>query len=383
MRSSARSGKKESDLSLFQIDAGTEWRGGQRQALFLARELKKNGFRFTFVVQPDSPLHQKAAEEGLPVLPLRMKSEIDVFASFRLAGAMKREGCRLAHFHDAHAIAVGGRAAQRARVPIRIISRRVDFQLKRNPFSRSKYTKNVDLIIAISEGVKDVLIKGGIAPAAIEVIPSGIDFSPFDAVKERDFLRQEFRFSPEDYLVGIVAALEDHKGHRDLLEAARLIKLRAPKIKIVIVGTGSLDLELDQQARELHVDDLVFFLGFREDVPRILASLDLFVLSSRLEGLGSSMMDAMASRLPVVATEVGGIPEVVVKNETGFLVPPRDPVRLAEAIIRLYQDRSLAARFGKRGYEVVHEKFSAEAMARRIIAAYENIALKKGITLRP
>jgi len=370
-------------LSLFQIDAGTEWRGGQRQALFLARELKRNGFRFTFVVQPDSPLHQKAAEEGLPVLPLRMKSEMDVLASLRLAGAMKREGCVLAHFHDAHAVAVGGRAARRARVPIRIISRRVDFPLKRNPFSRSKYAKNVDLIIAISEGVKEVLIKGGIPPAAIEVIPSGIDFSPFDAVKERDFLRQEFRFSPEDYLVGIVAALEDHKGHQYLLEAARLIKLRAPKIKIVIVGTGSLDLDLDQQARELQVDDLVFFLGFREDVPRILASLDLFVLSSKLEGLGSSLMDAMASRLPVVATEVGGIPEVVVKNETGLLVPPRDPFRLADAIIQLYQDRSLAARFGKRGYEVVHEKFSAEAMARRIIAVYENIALKKGITLLP
>ena len=368
-------------MSLFQIDAGTEWRGGQRQALFLARELKKNGFPFTFVVQPDSPLHKKAAEEGLPILPLRMKSEMDVLASLRLAGVMKRAGCRLAHFHDAHAVAVGGRAARRANVPIRIISRRVDFPLKRNPFSRKKYTKDVDLIIAISEGVKDVLIRGGIPPATIEVIPSGIDFSPFDAVKERNFLRQEFRFAPEDYLVGIVAALEDHKGHKDLLEAARIIKLRASKIKIIVVGTGSLEVDLDQQARDLNVEDLVFFLGFREDVPRILASLDVFVLSSRLEGLGSSIMDAMASRLPVVATEVGGIPEVVVKNETGLLVPPYDPERLAEAIIQLYHDRGLAARLGKRGYEVVHERFSAEAMARRIIAVYERIAARKGIRL--
>jgi L-malate glycosyltransferase len=368
-------------LSLFQIDAGTEWRGGQRQALFLARELKKNGFRFTFVVQPDSPLHQKAAAEGLPVLPLRMKSEMDIAASFRLAAAMKREGCRLAHFHDAHAVAVGGRAARRARVPIRIISRRVDFPLKRNPFSRKKYTKDVDLIIAISEGVKDVLIKGGIAPAAIEVIPSGIDFSPFDAVKDRGFLRREFGFSPDDYLIGIVAALEDHKGHKDLLEAARILKLRASKIKIVIVGKGSLDVELDQRSRDLQVDDVVYFLGFRQDVPRILASLDLFVLSSRLEGLGSSIMDAMASGLPVVATEVGGIPEVVVKNETGLLVPPHDPERLAEAILQIHHDRPLAARLGRRGREVAHEKFSAEAMARRIITAYEKIAARKGVSL--
>ena len=358
-----------------------EWRGGQRQALFLARELKKNGFRFTLVVQPDGPLHQKAAAEGLPVLPLRMKSEWDVLASRSLAAAMKREGCVLAHFHDAHAAAVGGRAARRARVPIRIISRRVDFPLKRNPFSRNKYAKDIDLVIAISEGVKSVLVKGGIAPAAIEVIPSGIDFSPFEAVKERDFLRREFSFAPDDYLIGIVAALEDHKGHKYLIEAARLIKLRVPKIKIVVVGRGSLDVELDQQAHDLRVDDLVFFLGFREDVPRILASLDVFVLSSYLEGLGSSIMDAMASRLPVVATDVGGIPEVVVKDETGLLVPPRDPERLADAIIRLYHDRGLAIRLGKRGYAVVHEKFSAEAMARRIIAAYERIAERKGVRL--
>jgi len=125
----------------------------------------------------------------------------------------------------------------------------------------------------------------------------------------------------------------------------------------------------------------VFFLGFREDIPRILASLDLFVLSSHLEGLGTSIMDAMASKLPVVATDVGGIPEVVAHNETGLLVPPRNPGALADAILRLHYDRPLAARLGQRGYEVVHEKFSAEAMARRIIAVYERIAAKKRVRL--
>jgi glycosyltransferase involved in cell wall biosynthesis len=363
-------------LSLFQIDAGREWRGGQRQALFLARELQKSGWPFTFVVQPDSPLHEKAAAEGLPVLPLRIKRETHILAALRLARAMKREGCRLAHFHDAHSVSVGGLACDRAKVPIRVIS------LKQNVLSRRKYTRNVDAIIAISEGVKDVLLKGGIAPAVIEVVPSGIDFSPFEAVTERDLLRKEFGFAADDYLVGIVAALEDHKGHRFLLEAARILKDRAPKIKIVIVGKGSLEMDLDQQARDLGVADLVFFLGFREDVPRILASLDLFVMSSHLEGLGTSIMDAMASRLPVVATQVGGIPEVVIHEETGFLVPPRDPDALAKAILKIHQNPDLGRRLGERGYEVVHEKFSAEAMARRIIAVYERIAARKKVDLR-
>jgi glycosyltransferase involved in cell wall biosynthesis len=154
-----------------------------------------------------------------------------------------------------------------------------------------------------------------------------------------------------------------------------------PRVKIIVVGKGSLELELDRQARDLKVDDLVFFLGFRDDVPRILASLDVFVLSSHLEGLGSSIMDAMASRLPVVATAVGGIPEIVIDHETGLLVPARDPEALAAAIVRLYHDRPLAARFGRRGYEVVHAKFSAEAMAGKVIAVYERIAERKGVRL--
>ena len=178
-----------------------------------------------------------------------------------------------------------------------------------------------------------------------------------------------------------MAHLEDHKGHRFLIEAAKIVREQAPHVRIIIVGEGSLRMELDQQARNLHVDDIVYFLGFRDDVPRVLASLDLFVLSSHMEGLGSSLMDAMASRLPVVATQTGGIPEVVVHRETGLLVPPRDPQSLAQAILKLYLDKGQAARLAQRGFEVVQEKFSAEAMARKNIAVYERLAARKGITL--
>jgi len=368
-------------LSLFQIDAGREWRGGQRQALFLARELRKKGYSFQLVVQPGSPLFEKASAENLPVLPLRIKSESHFVAAFKLSRAMRRHGCLLAHFHDAHGAAVGSVAANWAKVPIRVISRRVDFPLKKNLLSRNKYRKNVDVIIAISEGVKDVLLQGGIAPEVIEVVPSGIDFSPFDEIKSKDFLRREFSFAPDDFLVGIVAQLEDHKGHKYLIEAAKILKGRTSNIKIVIVGKGSLELELDQQARDLHVDDLVYFLGFREDVPQIMASLDLFVLSSYLEGLGTSIMDAMASRLPVVATAVGGIPEIVINNQTGILVPARNPQALAEAILKIYHDREFGRRLAQKGYDIVHQKFSAESMADRIIDVYEKIARRKGLRL--
>jgi len=352
-------------LSLFHIDAGKEWRGGQRQSFFLAKALKQRGLPFTFVVQPESPLHQKASQAGLPVLPLKIRSEFSLGMMIRLARLMKH----------------GSVAASMAKVPYRVISRRVDFPLKKNYFSKRKYKKNVNAIIAISKGVKKVLVEGGVDPRSIVVIPSGIDFSPYDKAVSSDYLRRELSFAPDDYLVGIVAHLTDHKGHEYLIRATKILKEHSPKIKVIIVGKGPLRMDLNRQARESRVEDIVFFLGFREDVPQILSSLDVFVLSSYLEGMGSSILDAMACRLPVVATKVGGIPEVVLHGETGILVPPRNPQAIARAILKLYNNRNLASRLGQRGYQVVHQKYSSEAMAERIVHLYERLGLRRWIKI--
>ena len=368
-------------MSLIQVDAGQEWRGGQRQSLLLAREIHKKGYPLSFVVQPDSPLHKKASEEHIPVIPIKLRGEMDLKSALRLAWAMKRKKCALVHFHDAHSLAVGSYAAAWAKVPLRFVSRRVDFPLNKNPLSKRKYRKDVDSIIAVSEGVKKVLIEGGIPSKSIEVVPDGVDFSPFEVKKKSEYLRHELSFAPDDYLVGIVAHLADHKGHKYLIEATKILKEKAPKIKVIIVGEGPLMMDLTQQAKDIHVEDMVFFLGFREDVPQILASLDLFVLSSYLEGMGSSIMDAMAHRLPVVASRVGGIPEVVKQGKTGLLVPARKPPALAEAILTFYADRSLAEDYGQKGYEVVRKKFSAESMASKIIGIYERKARSKGVAL--
>lgn len=366
-------------MSFFQVDAGKDWRGGQRQSFLLAREIQKRGYPQEFVVQPGSPLYERALEAELPVTSVRIRNEFDLPAAFHLARVMRRKECTLVHFHDAHSLSVGSYAAAWARVPLRVISRRVDFPLKPNPLSKRKYTKSVDSIIAVSEGVKKVLVEGGVDSRFIEVVPDGIDFSQDPGKGKSDYLRRELSLAPDDYLVGIVAHLAGHKGHTYLIQAVNILKERAPKIKVIIVGEGPLMMNLTQQAREMRVEDRVFFLGFREDVSQILDSLDLFVLSSYLEGMGSSIMDAMAHRLPVVATNVGGIPEVVIDGKTGLLVPPRNPSALAEAMLRLYRDRSLALRFGEMGHEIVLQKFSAGSMTTRILGIYERLAVSKGV----
>ncbi|MFQ5721376.1 MAG: glycosyltransferase family 4 protein [Candidatus Aminicenantales bacterium] len=368
-------------MSFFHIDAGREWRGGQRQSLFLVKELRRQGFSVYYVVQPSSPLYYKASEAGLPILPIKMRHEFDLAAILRLAWAMKRKNCLLAHFHDAHGLAVGAASSSLAKVPLRIISRRVDFPLKKNFLSRRKYNKKIDAIVAISQGVKKILVESGLPSSKIKVIPSGLDFTPYQKASSSNYLRREFSFADDDYLVGMIAHLADHKGHKYLIRATKLLREKAPKVKVIIVGEGPLRLELTREVRDSGVEDIVFFLGFRQDIPRILSSLDLFVLSSYMEGLGSIILDAMACRLPVVATRVGGIPEVVTHNQTGLLVPARSPSALAKAILKLYNDRELASRLGQQGYEVVHRKFSAESMAAKIVRLYEKLARNKGIRL--
>ena len=366
-------------MRLFQVDAGKEWRGGQRQSFLLAKEIHKKGYPLEFVVQPKSPLFERAQEANIPVTPIKIRNEFDLTAALRMARVMKNKNGVLVHFHDARSLAAGSYAASLAQVPLRVISRRVDFALNKNPLSQRKYKKGVDSIIAVSQGIKKVLITSGIDSRVIDVVPDGIEFLPPEDMKKSDYLRKEFSFAPDDYLVGIVAHLADHKGHKYLVDATKILKDKAPKIKIIIVGEGPLLMELTRQAKEIHVEDMVFFLGFREDVPKILSSLDLFVLSSYLEGMGSSIMDAMAHKLPVVATNAGGIPEVVIDGKTGLLVPPRRPEALAEAILKLYRDPSLSLHFGQLGCEVVHQNFSAESMANKILGIYERLATRKGV----
>ena len=369
-------------MKLFHIDAGKEWRGGQRQVLYLTEELVKRRYFVRLITQPDCPLYQEAKKRNIPVIKVKIRNEFDLFAIVKIAYYLRKEKATIVHFHDAHSLAVGSVAAHIAKTPIKVLSRRVDFPLKKHFLSKIKYSKGVDGIIAISNGIKKVLIEEGIINnKSIEVIHPGTDFSQFEQKFDKNYLRKELGFSNDDYLVGIVAHLADHKGHKYLIEASQIIKEKTDKIKIIIVGEGPLKMELTKKAKELNTRNVVFFLGFRKDIPQILHSLDLFVLSSYLEGLGSSILDAMACKLPVVATSTGGIPEAVKNEVTGFLVPPRNPKALAEAILKLYKNRDWGRKMGEEGYKLVQEKFSIKSMVDKTISFYNKLAKKKGISL--
>jgi len=339
-------------IRVLHIDSARTWRGGQQQVLYLAERL--TDYHNIVVCPPQSPLTEKAKAAGIEVLPVRMRGEWDILAVHKLRRIIKENSIKIVHVHSPHAHALGllaGKSAGNCKV---VLSRRVDFPIRKNILSRLKYF-NIDRIIAISEGVKRALMADGLAEEKIDVIYSGADIVRFQNVKG-DYLISELGLDKNSWRVGNVAALAWHKDHKTLIEAARIVVNEFPKATFLITGEGPLRREIEILIKKLSLDENVKLLGFRQDIPEILSLLDLFVLSSSWEGLGTSLLDALASRLPVVATNVGGIPEIIKHGLNGILVAPEDPDALAQAIIHLLKNRDKARQMGEEGFRIVRRQ---------------------------
>ncbi len=252
--------------------------------------------------------------------------------------------------------------------PALVASRRVAFHLKGNAFSRWKYHQ-VECFVAASEAIHRMLIEDGIDRARVVTIYEGIDLQRVQAEPPVN-IHAEFWLPTHAPVVGAVAALTQEKGHKHLIDAAALVVREVPDARFVILGEGDLRPALERQIKELHLDKHVVLPGFRADILALIKSFDVFVMSSLAEGLGTSLLDAMALSKATVATDTGGIPEVVSHGETGLLVPPRDHRALASAISGLLKDHSRRERMGSAGLERVKRLFTAERMVERTLDVY-------------
>ena len=252
-----------------------------------------------------------------------------------------------------------------------IASRRVDFHLKGNSFSRWKY-RQVDCFIAASEAIRKMLVGDGVPAAQTVTVHEGIDVDHVVAAPPVN-VHEAFWLPHHAPVVGNVAALVPHKGQRYLIDAAHLVVQEVPDARFIILGEGELREHLERQVREHHLEKHVLLPGFRTDVLGCIKGVDVFVMSSVTEGLGTSLLDAMACARPIVATEAGGIPEIVEDGVNGLLVPPRDAPALAAAIVRALRDQTLRERMGKAGFERVNERFTVERMVEQTGAVYHRL----------
>jgi glycosyltransferase involved in cell wall biosynthesis len=360
----------------FHVDTARTWRGGQRQVLLTVLGLRERGHRTVLVAHPEGELAGRASE-GHDLIRLAPRAEVDLHAGWKLSRIVKDLGPDIVHAHDPHAVAVASLALSfltSGKCPGLVASRRVAFHLKGHAFSRWKYHQ-VDCFIAASNAIRQMLLGDGIEPNRVVTVYEGIDLHRVQAEPAAN-IHAEFWLPKQAPVVGAVAALTQEKGHRYLIDAAALVVRDVPDARFVILGEGELRPALERQIRELHLDKHVVLPGFRADILSFVKSFDLFVMSSLFEGLGTSLLDAMAFSKATVASDTGGIPEVVSHGETGLIVPPRDAPALASAITKLLRDPERRDRMGRAGLERVTKLFSAEGMVERTLGVYQNLKSK-------
>jgi glycosyltransferase involved in cell wall biosynthesis len=252
--------------------------------------------------------------------------------------------------------------------PLLVAARRVDFHLRSHAFSKWKYRK-IDVFVAASNVIAGILVTDGIPRDRIVTVHDGVNLSAIDRQPAAD-VHATFWLPHGAPVVGNVAALVGHKGQRHLVAAAAQVVREIPDARFLILGEGELRSALERQVHDLGLDRHVLLPGFRADAIGLQKSFDVFAMSSVTEGLGSAMLDAMACGTPVVATRAGGIPEAIVDEQHGLLVPPHDPGALAKAIVRLLSDAGLRRRFGSAGRQRIVDEFSVERMVQATIEVY-------------
>jgi glycosyltransferase involved in cell wall biosynthesis len=237
----------------------------------------------------------------------------------------------------------------------------------------------MDQLIAVSKSIEGKLIAEGRTTAPLRLIYNGVDLQRYEEQEACCTLPEEYGMEPGAEIVGVVARLEPEKGHATLLDAWPSVLRTVPGAYLLIVGEGSRRESLEAQARDLRIAHRVVFTGRRDDVPAVTAALDVAVLPSYREAQGLSILEAMALRRPVVASNVGGIPEMITDGVTGLLVPPHDADALAAAIVRLLTDHSLADTLGRAGHDLVHDRFCIQLM----VEAIEEIYTEGARSVRP
>lgn len=362
---------------ILHINTSVTWRGGEQQLFYLAQTLEELKIPQIVVGQPGSELQERCRKEKIPFEDIKMRNEMDLFSIPKFLKTIDEHSVRLIHAHTAKAHAIGLLIKTFRSYLNLIISRRVDFHINQNPFSKLKYysDKN-DVFLTVSNKIKDVLIEDGLDPEKIITAYSGIDLKKFEKLPNPSYLVKEFTIPKKSVVLGNVAALVDHKDHQTLLKAIALIKTEKSFV-FLILGEGELEDKLRKLTSELDIQNKVTFTGFRKDVLAFYNIFDIFTLTSKEEGLGTSVLDAMASGLPIVTTNAGGITEMVEHKKGALVSEIGDSKQLAEYYTRLIEDENLRIEFGNYNKEHV-KKFSVIETVKKTIQVY-NLFLDKKI----
>lgn len=360
--------------------------GGAQQALYrLLSGLDRQKYQpvVACLYNGDGSVAEQIRQLGVRVVDLKMQPKWRLDAIWRLSRLIRQEKPIILHAWMIHANILGRIVGRINRVPVVIISRRTQ---DLDGFGREWVNRQLsgwsDATITVSNCVRQIEIdRSRTDPAKVVTIHNGIDAGRYDQIdpSARARIRREFNTPVEALVIASVGRFHPVKGFADLLAAMQLVHARFPDVILWLVGDGELRADLEAQARQLGLGGVVVFAGMRADVPEVLTAVDIFALASHVEGMPNAVLEAMAASLPVVTTQVGGVPEVVADGQTGLLVPPKDADALAQALFTLVESASLRRQFGMAGMRRVREQFDIMLTQQKTVGLYGRLLQEKGI----
>lgn len=349
-----------------------KWHGGEKQAALLAEGLTRIGHRCSILARAEGEFSRRMQAAGYEVHTFSGSGR-SVSACMHIRRALKTLRPDVLHANDAHALTATGVAGVGLDIPLRVAARRVDFPIR----SRFRYRYLAHGLICVSRAVASVCRASGLPADHLHVVHDGVE-PTFAESGSRETGRASLELSAEQQLLLTVAKLTDHKGHTYLLQAIPQIVEQHPNVVLALAGDGELRSELETEVRQLGIERYVRFLGYRNDVADLLAAADLIVQPSHMEGLCSSLIDAMLAARPIVACRAGGIPDLLQTEApdepVGWLTESRNPDALATAICTSLSDVSESQRRADAARKRALKKFTAEQMVKDTLSAYAVIA---------
>jgi glycosyltransferase involved in cell wall biosynthesis len=356
--------------------------GAERLALDIARRIRTVAESAVCCLDQPGPWAEEAAMSGIPVTALHRRPGLSPAIAFRLGAEARSFGADIVHCHQYSPFVYGALAAL-FRPPFKLVVTEHGRLSDAPPSPRRRLANPLlsripDAFFAVSNELRDYLVTAGCAASSVQVNRNGIAVGPRPLPSARASARAALGVPDDAFLLGTMGRLDPVKDLETLLGALRILRERVPGAALAIVGDGPERTVLVERIATLGLTAVVHVTGYRADARALLPAFDAFVNTSVSEGISLTLLEAMAAALPVVATRVGGTPEVVVDGLTGILVSPRDPMAVASACEALAGAPAARARLGERGRRRVEREFDVEAMVDRYVQTYRRLSGKCG-----
>lgn len=364
-------------MKILHLSSERTWRGGEQQIAYLIGESIKQGVQCFVACRKGSAFEEYCQKQNIPYFSIGFKNELDFGTANQVKNICKTHQIDIVHMHSSHSHAIGVWSYILGNKAKLVLSRRVDFPIKDNFLSRFKFNhKSIEKIVCVSNKIEEIMRKDLKNPDVCVTVHSGIDLKRFEKSKNNQILHKEYNLSPTCKVIANISAIAPHKDFYTFVDTVEILSKKLTDVKFFIIGEGGERENIENYIAQKQLQDHIILTGFRQDIPDIMQEIDLFLMTSETEGLGTTILDAFANHVSVVATRGGGIPEAVVHEKTGLLADIKDSKTLAKNVIELLTDSNKKEKLKHQAYQWLLDNFVKEKTATKTINVYKEILNK-------